>query len=404
MTHPAWTVPALLRWLAAGAPLDPPLSRELGWRDLADRCDALRVLPQAMLRLSAEGHSLADSEARELSYRRLEATIRTGRVLHIGCMALMALRDAGVAAAGFKGIAAVAHLHAGQPTRGIGDVDVLVSPLDANRAIDALMAAGFRPKVAGLDAHEVIAFARTSPGSAGNESISLVTEGDFEVDLHWRLGAFDVDAALASASPARVLGEEMRLVRPGLGLLLSVHHMLRNDFVPDESIRDLLDARDWFRLLSCDLEESAWTERESRRIGLDVACDACAAILADAGLPTGRVAPAPDSPARALADLFRDQVSRPMNTDLVYLCSLRPGLAILRGILTSGRGYLRAMRAVEEAHGEAQLSLHARLGRLIADASTAPRRRWSQLRALAAAKSRAASSRASAHPADTGGA
>jgi hypothetical protein len=45
----------------------------------------------------------------------------------------------------------------------------------------------------------VIAFARASPGSAGNESISLVTEGNFDVDLHWRLGAFDVDGALASA-------------------------------------------------------------------------------------------------------------------------------------------------------------------------------------------------------------
>lgn len=396
MTRSAWTATALLRWLAGTAPLDPPLSRELGWRALADRCDALRVLPQAMLRLTAEEPSLPESEAPERSRRRLEATVRTGRVLHFGCRALTALRDAGVAAAGFKGIAAIGRLHAGRPTRGIGDVDILVSPAEAKRALDALLAAGFHPKVAGLDAGEVIAFARTSPGSAGNESISLVTEGDFEVDLHWRLGAFDVDAALASASPVRVLGEEVPVVRPGLGLMLSAHHALRNDFVPDEVIRDLLDAHEWFRLLSRDAEESAWTERESRRTGLDVACDACAAILSDAGLPAGREAPARNSPARALADLFRDQSSAPMNTDLVYLCSLRPALTILKGLIGHGRGYLRAMRAMEEAHGDAQLSLHARMGRLIADASAAPRRRWSQLRALAAAKDRAASSSAAA--------
>ena len=395
MTHPAWTVPALLRWLAGVAPLDPPLSREHGWRALAGRCDALRVLPQAMLRLTDEPDAVPGPDMTALSARRLEATVRTGRVLHFGCRALVALRDAGIAAAGFKGIAAVGRLHAGQPTRGIGDVDILVSPREAHRAIDALMAAGFLPKVAGLDAREVIAFARTSPGSAGNESISLVTDGDFEVDLHWRLGAFDVDSALASASSARVLGEEVALVRPGLGLMLSAHHALRNDFVPDEVIRDLLDACGWFRLLSGDAEESAWTERESRRIGLDVACDACAAILADVGMPAGRSAPEDGAPARALANLFHDQVHRPMNTDLVYLCSLRPALTVLRGLIAHGRGYLRAMRAVEHAHGEAQQPIHARLGRLIADASTAPRRRWSQLRALAAAKDRVTSSRTS---------
>lgn len=393
MTHSPWTATALLRWLSGTAPLDPPLSRELRWQALADRCDALRVLPQAMLRLTAEEPSLPDSEALELSRRRLKATVRTGRVLHFGCRALMALRDAGVAAAGFKGIAAVGRLHAGRLTRGVGDVDILVSPLQASRALDALLAVGFRSKVSGLTTDEVIAFARASPGSAGNESISLVTEGNFDVDLHWRLGAFDVDGALASASPARVLGEDVPLVRPGLGLMLSAHHALRNDFVPDEVIRDLLDTLGWFRLLSKDAEESAWTDRESRRLGLDVACDACAEILVDSGLQTSRGAPAPGSPARALADLFRDQAHQPMNTDLVYLCSLRPGLTILKGMIGHGRGYLRAMHAVEHAHGEAQLPLHARLGRLIADAWSAPIRRWFQLRALAAAKDRVTSSR-----------
>ncbi len=395
MTRSPWTATALLRWLAGAAPLDPPLSHELGWRALADRCDALRVLPQAMLRLTRGPDAVPGPDMTARSARRLEATVRTGRVLHFGCRALVALREAGIDAAGFKGIAAVGRLHGGQPTRGIGDVDIMVSQSQAKEALDALLSAGFRPKVAGLSADEVIAFARASPGSAGNESISLVTDGDFEVDLHWRLGAFDVNAALASASPVCVLGEEVPLVRPGLGLMLSAHHALRNDFVPDEVIRDLLDALGWFTLLSHDAAECAWTERESRRLGLDVACDACTAILADAGLLTSRGVPAPDSPARALADLFRDQSSAPMNTDLVYLCSLRPALTILRGVIHQGRGYLRAMHAVEHAHGEVQLPLHARLRCLISDAWSAPMQRWSQLRALAAAKDRIASSRAS---------
>jgi len=365
------------------------------------------VLPQAMNRLVSHPDSagpVPPPDMAELALRRVKATADSARKLHFGCCALIALCDAGLPAAGFKGIAAIGHLHGGQPVRGIGDVDVLVPPARAGHALDVLQAAGFRSKVSGLTASEVIAFARASPGSAGNESISLVTADGIEVDLHWRLGAFDVDGALAAARHVRVLGHSVPLVRPGLGLLLSVHHALRNDFVPDQVIRDLLDVLGWLRMLSKDPDETAWADREAQRIGLDAAHDACAAILADLGMPTGHGAPVKGSPARALADLFRDQAVRPMNTDLVYLCSMRPGLMVLRGMLRSGGGYLRAMRAVEQAHGDAQLPIGTRLARLLADACRAPLRRWAQLRALAAAKDRATGSRARPHCADTDGA
>jgi hypothetical protein len=390
-THATWTATALLRWLSGTAPLDPPLSPERSWRSLADRCEKLRVLPQAMVRTTSESDHLPQADRVAMAHRRIEATASCARRLHFGCRALASLRDAGIAAAGFKGIAAIGRLHQGQPSRGIGDVDVLVSSTSATRAITALQGAGFRSKVEGLSTEEVIAFARSSPGSAGNESISLVTAEGIEVDLHWKLGAFDVDAALAEASPIRVLGDTVSLVRPGLGLLLSAHHALRNDFVPDEVIRDLLDANGWFRLLAQDPAEAAWADREAKRTGLNVAVETCAAILVDSGVADRTEVPSPGSAARALADLFHDQLARPMNTDLAYLCSVRPGMAILAGLIRGGRRYLRAMRAVERAHGEASLPLHARLGRLISDAWSAPVRRWSQVRTLARAKDRAGS-------------
>lgn len=397
-----WTVPALLRWLSGSAPLVPELSPAAGWRALAHRCDALRILPQAMLRLASEAGSIPAADVSEFSARQIQATVKAGRALHFGCRALVSLRDAGIAAAGFKGIAAVGWLHGGQPSRGLGDADILVPASQATKALNVLQAAGYRSKVASISVAEAIAFARNSPGSAGNESISLVTDEGFEVDLHWRLGAFDVDAAVAEASPVRVLGAAVPLVRPGVGLLLSAHHALRNDFVPDEVIRDMLDASGWFRLLSADPAEAAWADREARRIGLDAACGACAAVLADAGLQGGRGVPPPGAPARALAELFSGQVSHPMNTDLVYLCSLRPSLTLLSGLLRGGRGYLRAMRAVERAHGELQVPISARLTWLIADAWSLPWRRWRQLRALAAAKDRAGSSRPTPRHADRG--
>jgi hypothetical protein len=389
--HATWTATALLRWLSGTAPLDPPLSPERSWRSLADRCEKLRVLPQAMVRTTSESDHLPQADRVAMAHRRIEATASCARRLHFGCRALASLRDAGIAAAGFKGIAAIGRLHQGQPSRGIGDVDVLVSPTSATRAITVLQGAGFRSKVEGLSTEEVIAFARSSPGSAGNESISLVTAEGIEVDLHWKLGAFHVDAALAEASPIRVLGDTVSLVRPGLGLLLSAHHALRNDFVPDEVIRDLLDTSGWFRLLAQDPAEAAWADREAQRTGLDVAVEACAAILVDSGVADRAEVPSPGSAARALADLFHDQLARPMNTDLAYLCSVRPGMAILAGLIRGGRRYLRAMRAVERAHGEASMPLRARLGRLISDAWSAPVRRWSQVRTLARAKDRAGS-------------
>lgn len=253
--HARWTAAALLRWLSGTAPLDPAPSGEGSWRSLADRCEKLRVLPQAMLRITSESHQLPQADRVAIAHRRIEATASCARRLHFGCRALASLHDAGIAAAGFKGIAAIGRLHQGQPARGIGDVDVLVSPVSATRAITVLNGAGFGSKVGGLSTEQVIAFARSSPGSAGNESISLVTAEGIEVDLHWKLGAFDVDAALAEASPIRVLGVPVPLVRPGLGLLLSAHHALRNDFVPDEVIRDLLDANGWLRLLAQDPAE-----------------------------------------------------------------------------------------------------------------------------------------------------
>jgi hypothetical protein len=398
-----WTASALLRWLSGAAPLDPPLSQERSWRSLADRCEKLRVLPQAMLRITSESDPRPQADRVAMAHRRIEATASCARRLHFGCRALASLRDAGIAAAGFKGIAAIGRLHQGQPARGIGDVDVLVSPASATRALEVLQDAGFRSKVEGLPTEAVIAFARSSPGSAGNESISLMTAEGIEVDLHWKLGAFDVDAALAQASPVRVLGDAVPLVRPGLGLLLSAHHALRNDFVPDEVIRDLLDANGWFRQLVQDPAEAAWADREAHRTGLDVAVEACAEILADSGVAARAQVPSPGTAARALADLFRDQLARPMNTDLVYLCSMRPCMAILAGLLRGGRGYLRAMRAVEHAHGEASVPLHARLGRLMSEAWSAPGRRWSQVRTLARAKDRAGSPRGAPKSADTGG-
>jgi hypothetical protein len=385
-----WGAGSVLRWLAGVAPLVPAPAGLSDWRRLAERCATLRVLPQMFLRLQESPDLIPRADAPEYSRRRLESLVRTTRGIQGGCRALRVLRSAGIAAVGFKGIAAVGWLHGGQPRRGVGDTDIAVSPERADAAIESLLAAGFAPKVAGVPREDIVRFSRTSPGSAGNESLSLYGGDGSEIDVHWRLGGFDVEAMVADARMIRVLTDEVPLVRPGLGLLLAAHHSLRNDFVPDECLRDLLDASGWLRLLAADAAESSWTEREARRLGLDAALGAFAIILAENGLHPAPEWPPIDSAPALLAELFRAQCeSGPLNTDLVYLCSVGPGWRLFKGLLTGGAGYVRAMRAMEAANREQQPGLIGRLRRLAADAWTVRWSRWRSLRALARCKDRA---------------
>jgi hypothetical protein len=385
-----WAATGVLRWLAGVAPLEPALARPSDWRRLAERCAALRVLPQMFLRLSDSPGSIPPADMPEYSRRRLESLVRTTRGIQGGCRALHVLRAAGVSAVGFKGIAAIGWLHGGQPRRGVGDTDIAVPPDFADAAIEALLAAGFTPKVAGVRREEIVRFSRTSPGSAGNESLSLRGGDGTEIDVHWRLGGFDMAGMVADARMVRVLTDEVPLVRPGLGLLLAAHHSLRNDFVPDECLRDLLDASGWLRLLAADAAETAWADREARRLGLDVPLGAFAIILAEHGLHPAAAGHPTDPASALLVDLFRaHDESGPLNTDLVYLCSLGPAWKLCTGLLTGGAGYVRAMRAMEAANREQRPGLVGRLVRLAADAWTVRRSRWRSLRTLARCKDRA---------------
>lgn len=387
--HSPWGAGSVLRWLAGVAPLVPAPAGPLDWRRLAQRCARLRVLPQMFLRLNETPEWIPHADAQEYSQRRLESLVRTSRGIQGGCRALHVLRSAGIPAVGFKGIAAVGWLHGGQPQRGIGDTDIAVPSERADEAIESLLAAGFAPKVAGVPRDDIVRFSRTSPGSAGNESLSLRGDDGSEIDVHWRLGRFDVAAMIADARMVRVLTDDLPLVRPGLGLLLAVHHSLRNDFVPDECLRDLLDASGWLRLLAADAVEASWTDREARRTGLDAALGAFSIILADNGLLPPQTPPPTGSASTLLAELFRAQCeSGPFNTDLVYVCSLRPGWRLFKGLLTGGAGYVRAMRAMEAANGEQQPGVAGRLRRLATDAWAVRWSRWRSLRALARCKDR----------------
>ena len=376
---------ALMAWLlnpAEATPLPPEQ-----WRRLLERSDALRIGPQVMQRLAMDPAAVPAADQHEFNRLRMKGFVATTQVLRAGCRALALLRSAGIRAAGFKGLATVGWLHAGRPERGMGDCDLLIESVDLQTSLSVLMGQGFQAIVQDVPLNELVEFVASSPGSAGNRAITLVSSDGFEIDLHWHLGGLDCAALIADARPRLVLGFNVLLVRPAVGLLLAVQHALRNDFAPDEVIRDLLDAAGWFAFLDGDPSEWAGMLQMVRRAGLSDALGAVALILQTLQAWHGSL---PSSArAQALADHWASQMDdRSINRDLLYLCSLRPGRQMLVGLMRSGGRYLRVMGAMEEAIGDQRRSLRRRLLQLVHAAWRTSWPEWKRLRALASLKAR----------------
>lgn len=270
--------------------------------------------------------------------------------------------------------------------RMIRDVDVLIHSRDLHRSLEALEAAGFHRTIAEGSLEDYTAFVAHSPGAAGNHAISLSNRQDAAVDLHWKLGRFNPGELLESASIMPILGTPTRVARPAFGLLLSVHHALRNDLVPGEVARDVLDCAGWFRLLAGMPAELVLARTQVAELGLADALDAMAIIVRK----LGGAAPAElgtSLSGRQLADLyFRQLEDGPINTDLAYLGSSRAAFQILQGALSGWRRYQGMVRAFEARQGEVSLSIGERAMRLVRSAARLSPSHWRQVRALSRAK------------------
>jgi hypothetical protein len=205
----------------------------------------------------------------------------------------------------------------------------------------------------------------------------------------------DVEMLLAGATPVEMLNRRLPMLGAGHCMLLSVHHALRNDFVPGDIGRDVSDFVHWQALLSRTGQWDA-VSADAERWGLTAACAALARIVA--GLreePEGKV---PLEASRAdlaagqrLAALYFSQLDLgPMNTDLAYLASPRSVLQVVSGLSGGWKAYRELMRQSETSNGEESLPLQVRLGRLVKSARGLSLSQWRQLRALSLAKDRMA--------------
>jgi len=360
------------------------------WSAFFDLCGRWKLLAGLEARLSTLGIALPGPERSELARRTQPAFVQTMLCVRSGTIALAALDRAGVRCAGFKGLAALAYLYPGLRSRTLQDTDVLIHPRDVEAALKVLEESGFK-RSPESPWEEYVAFLRNSPGTAGNEAVSLRDERGGAVDLHWHLGTLDVETLLASADSVTMLNRPIPLMRAGHCMLLSVHHALRNDFVPADIARDVTDFAHWQELLQ---EKQQWQSlsADASQWGLTAACAALAQIVAqlrdiqnvEPPLPLTR---SDRALAKQLADLyFRQLLVGEINTDLTYVTRTRPVAQIVTGLASGWNSYRDQMRRSEESNGEVTMPVHARVWRLAKAMAGLSPSGWRQVRALARAK------------------
>lgn len=364
------------------------------WAAVISTCEEWRVLPQLNRRLTEAGVPMPGDVRRAFRGLTAKAFLRTSRCLERGAAALAQLNRSGIRCAGFKGVAAVGLLHGGPGDRTLQDVDILIDERDLARSLVALSEIGFVPAISG-SLQDYVAFVRNCPGFAGNQAVVLADGRGGSIDLHWRLGRLDTRKLLAEAETVKLLGHGVPVVRAAHCVTVAAHHAIRNDFVPDDIVRDLLDFREWLPLIERRGEArlAGAFAKENQLLGSALALAHLVESYGERPSPASLAdeAEAGELHVKAdLSELYRIQsLEGVINTDLFYLASAGSMRQLLAGVGSGWRRYRAHMKALEQTNGRPAIPLGPRLCRIAADAWRLPVRRWRLVRALAAAKSAA---------------
>ena len=367
------------------------------WRSLIDVALVWKALPALKKRLSALKVELDSTTLAHL--RRLSAVtvLRSSTVARRGVEAIELLVQAGVPVAAFKGLAAMAFQGS---SRTLQDVDILISRQTLASAVLALEAKGYR-RATSASIDQYVEFVHNSPGFSGNEAIVLTAPGGGDVDLHWRVGpkksARFESAGLLTRSRQRTLdGRRIPVLDTIDLLLLTVHHAVRNNFVPDDTIRDLMDVQAWLDSLERDrlMHQVVEAAEEATLLAPMTAMAAIVARLRTgeamsvaAQALAGATRVKEGRTTRSLENLFFSQLRNgPLNPDIIYLTGTRPLVKILAGGLSGWPKYRQRMRELEMRKDGAPVPLVRRLIQLWKSVVGLSAGEWSHLRTLARLK------------------
>lgn len=366
------------------------IERSGNWEAVLRLSVAWNMVPLFCKRVAESGATLPASCTAWTTKLSMAALLQTGRSLKSGLDALALLEERAIPCAGFKGLASIAYLYGTESgERCLRDVDILVPAADAKPAAEALLGAGYRLSIeAPLDRY--MDFVRRSPGSAGNEAISLLNDKEGSVDLHWRLGSVSRLQLLPEAQKMTVLNRSVPVVSPRHSIVLAAHHALRNNFVADKMFRDVLDFDGW--------RESGYQALDAAEL-LALASEANLAVpllaleqiaAASRGATASWLAPAAQeedcAKAQNLAKLYFYQLQfGPVNADLVHLANPASFLRTGAAVVTGWKHFRNTMEQMDASFGAPE-TLGQRLRRLAQAAPRFPLGRWRQLRTLASLK------------------
>jgi len=360
---------------------------------------AWRVVPQLRRRLAALSISPDEAVQRRLHNVSVAAALQSTALAHRAVAVLHQLNNAGVPALTFKGIAGIADLYAGPGQRMVSDIDVLVDPDRLAAACEALKVLGFNPVVDRLNEYVDYLERRPYEGAfSGHYFLVLIDADDIEVDLHWRLGTrppppLAASRLIARAGAARLYRNAIPVPAPADAIVLTAHHVLRDNFAPETTVKDLCDLAAWW-----EVEGSRWHIAEvvthAQQCGVSVPLLALWKILVSFDAASRArdgveqlaavCAPREREDATRLAGLFQAQVEGGrLNPDLLRLLS---PTVIARFVSRRLRRraavdyFTRHMEA--EMHLEPHRSFTERVGRLFRDLLRLRGRTLSGYRAL----------------------
>ncbi len=374
-------------------PHDPSTEHWVRWVNLAESWGAL---PRLAERLSPLGTQPPEKVSSRIQQQLTAGYVRTILEARSGLAVLQEFAKRDLRAAAFKGLATLAILYPDPKQRVILDADLLIAEEDLPRAADALAELGYRPEVEG-DLAEYVQFVRHSPGFGGNEELSFHNDRGNTIDLHWRLGAgFDSRELLEGSRPVTFLDQEFSAVSARDGLLLCVHHSLRNHFTPDKMMRDLLDLERWCAEIRRQGDPPGVLQK-AMETHLAVPLLAAASILrgysanGEAARIAAELEPKLSREDRAeaarLVALFHTQVREgPMERDLLYLFRPTEFRQILSGIWAGGRRHMELSRSMDAALAGEQISAWHRIATIGRSLLRLRPRHIGMLRALARSK------------------
>jgi hypothetical protein len=238
---------------AATAATAAAVVRELGAQDdLLHLAWVWRIVPRLHERVAA-GASLGNAADARLAELAVAAAAQSTLYLHRAGAALATLEAAGVPAGVFKGIGSIGALYRTPAARMVSDVDVVIDPVDVEKAVAALRCIGFEP-TASIDSEGITSWIdklRSPMVHLRNLFVSLRNDEGFEVDLHLRFGyapppRMTPASLLSRRTSTSVASVTLPVLAPVDLILLNVYHSLKDLLALTSAARDLADLASWW--------------------------------------------------------------------------------------------------------------------------------------------------------------